>query len=902
MDMVRCLTTVAAFIGSVLLLAGPGAAAPVTGHSESDAVLDAVDIGSVAQGRIGDRGGLADTELGLGQTTDALLFTGQFDWTSGETYDWTLSYELQSVGGAVRFELGGFSHRMPTTAPFNSFFIRAAADLPGTRITVSNLVFGPPPSAGGGGNSIFESGNPTMPAVAIADGDDAPLDILKISGVDLSAGFTLGGQVTMVFAQADPPVGEQLVFEVFAADDGNPPGVLDSDGDGVEDSADNCPEDTNPDQANADGDVRGDVCDNCPNVFNNPGADGKQADGDDDGAGDLCDNCPVGCTVVFPPTASCKNPDQFDTDGDEVGDRCDNCRFTKNGPNEPPPFGDQADTDENLVGDACEPTTVILNLGAAGGGGASGSGGGSGLIAIASAAAVECVAGEICISLECAQDVESANIGLALPADTSFDNFGGCTANPGDPPPPDGAEETDTTQKNCSNAGADLGGTIDKKTSFTIGPMVQTPAGFPELNVVLRLKARPGELLCVGGLDPPPEVFLGKLRLNNLPEFSAPTVSTEGFNLFGEGEDALKLLEGPGGADFPEAQILTQVVPADPFGTLTLRPATTPSDFRSYKLSILSERRIHKIAFGITTSSPPAGPVFGGCNCVAGDATCGGDFFPAQVNGFDLTGCPDDPANVASGVLGTGILTPTDLGVGFEQFTFVARRTVEGAPFPPNTIYIALEGLRQNSGLPSINNPSATVASELGIIEFSEDTATPQITFFGADTLPGFDPGGQVVQSSAGNPIAVGNVSLLNRSDADEDLDGDGVGDDSDNCVLTQNGGPGGQQDSGGVAVVDPDDIGDPCQCGDGGGDGIVGFAPDTETTDEDVLDCQNVLALPPGTPSSDPEAAKCQVTVGEQLSIVDLVILDIEAGSVDSGLPDTAGRLQACGPATELQ
>ena len=156
--------------------------------------------------------------------------------------------------------------------------------------------------------------------------------------------------------------------------------------------------------------------------------------------------------------------------------------------------------------------------------------------------------------------------------------------------------------------------------------------------------------------------------------------------------------------------------------------------------------------------------------------------------------------------------------------------------------------------------------------------------------------------SNAGNPIAVQNVSLLNRFDADEDLDGDGVGDDSDNCILTANGGPGGQQDSGGVVVTDPDDIGDSCQCGDGGGDGIVGFAPGTETSDQDVLDCQNVLALPPGTPPGDPEAAKCRVTLGEQLGIVDLVILEREAGGFESGLPDTPSRLQACGPATELQ
>ncbi|MCE2885655.1 MAG: thrombospondin type 3 repeat-containing protein, partial [Planctomycetaceae bacterium] len=60
------------------------------------------------------------------------------------------------------------------------------------------------------------------------------------------------------------------------------PGV-DSDGDGVDDSVDNCPTVANPGQANADGDTRGDACDNCPNNANN-----AQTDSDADGVGNAC--------------------------------------------------------------------------------------------------------------------------------------------------------------------------------------------------------------------------------------------------------------------------------------------------------------------------------------------------------------------------------------------------------------------------------------------------------------------------------------------------------------------------------------------------------------------------------------------------------------------------------------
>jgi hypothetical protein len=61
-------------------------------------------------------------------------------------------------------------------------------------------------------------------------------------------------------------------------------GCVDSDGDGVCDSEDNCPATPNPDQADADGDGVGDVCDNCVNNANP-----NQEDSDQDGIGDACE-------------------------------------------------------------------------------------------------------------------------------------------------------------------------------------------------------------------------------------------------------------------------------------------------------------------------------------------------------------------------------------------------------------------------------------------------------------------------------------------------------------------------------------------------------------------------------------------------------------------------------------
>ena len=78
------------------------------------------------------------------------------------------------------------------------------------------------------------------------------------------------------------PIVDMGAYEVVTS-------FVDSDGDGVQDSCDNCPAVANPDQADRDGDGVGDACDNCPAVPN-----ANQADSDHDGVGDACDVCAFG--------------------------------------------------------------------------------------------------------------------------------------------------------------------------------------------------------------------------------------------------------------------------------------------------------------------------------------------------------------------------------------------------------------------------------------------------------------------------------------------------------------------------------------------------------------------------------------------------------------------------------
>ncbi|MFD1014777.1 collagen-binding domain-containing protein [Winogradskyella rapida] len=155
-------------------------------------------------------------------------------------------------------------------------------------------------------------------------------------------------------------------------------GFADTDGDGIADCVDNCPETPNPDQLDTNANGIGDACETseveeiCDGIDNNGDGliDEGFADTDGDGIADCVDNCP-----------ETPNPDQLDTNANGIGDACetpeveeicdgidnngdglidegfddidadgvadcvDNCIYTYN--------PDQADLDGDGLGDAC---------------------------------------------------------------------------------------------------------------------------------------------------------------------------------------------------------------------------------------------------------------------------------------------------------------------------------------------------------------------------------------------------------------------------------------------------------------------------------------------------------------------------------------------------------------------
>ncbi len=105
--------------------------------------------------------------------------------------------------------------------------------------------------------------------------------------------------------------------------------VLDTDGDGIQDGCDNCPNTPNPDQQNADGDAAGDACDGCANdpLKLAPGQCGcgvPDSDSDGDGVPDCKDGCPNDPDKVAPGQCGCGVADT-DSDGDGTADCNDGC-------------------------------------------------------------------------------------------------------------------------------------------------------------------------------------------------------------------------------------------------------------------------------------------------------------------------------------------------------------------------------------------------------------------------------------------------------------------------------------------------------------------------------------------------------------------------------------------------
>ena len=124
--------------------------------------------------------------------------------------------------------------------------------------------------------------------------------------------------------------------------------IIDTDGDGVPDSTDNCPMTANENQDDSDSDSIGNVCDSCPNDQDNDldsdgvcgdidvcpidplkssnagqcGCNIAETDSDNDGTADCLDQCPNDSDKTEPGVCDCGTPDT-DSDSDGIADCID---------------------------------------------------------------------------------------------------------------------------------------------------------------------------------------------------------------------------------------------------------------------------------------------------------------------------------------------------------------------------------------------------------------------------------------------------------------------------------------------------------------------------------------------------------------------------------------------------
>jgi hypothetical protein len=195
----RILVIASLFIAVAL----PAAAGIVTRHVASDAEMLAYiqNIAFVAEGRIGDRGGVATFELDLGDDTGNPYTTAQYPWQSGVAEPFTVAYD--KLTNVVTFTLGGKTLSYSPGVAFKEFFVRTRATELNTAIQVYDLVLN--------GQPLGDVSSATGPG----------LDILAVSGVDLFQGFTLTGTAVMTWT-GTAPTQSRLAFQVKV---GNAPTV-----------------------------------------------------------------------------------------------------------------------------------------------------------------------------------------------------------------------------------------------------------------------------------------------------------------------------------------------------------------------------------------------------------------------------------------------------------------------------------------------------------------------------------------------------------------------------------------------------------------------------------------------------------------------------------------------------
>lgn len=189
----------AGLVGMALLaLFSAPAHAMIIEHLEYDTDIDAAvsSIVYVAEGRIGDRGGHATFELDAGPSTASPAATAQFNWQNNSPVGFSLTYTPLSQ--LFTFSVADTVLLYNAAESITDIFIRTRAVNDNSGITIGSLSLN--------GQIIND--------ISQAEGSSDGLDIVRISGINLSNGFSLSGMSTMWWSLDSIPTQSRLAYQV----------------------------------------------------------------------------------------------------------------------------------------------------------------------------------------------------------------------------------------------------------------------------------------------------------------------------------------------------------------------------------------------------------------------------------------------------------------------------------------------------------------------------------------------------------------------------------------------------------------------------------------------------------------------------------------------------------------
>jgi hypothetical protein len=483
-------------------------------------------------------------------------------------------------------------------------------------------------------------------------------------------------------------------------------------------------------------------------------------DVDTDGFEAPADNCPAELAPG--------NPGQADADADGVGDACDNCLSVPN--------PSQVDRDLDGVGDACDNCVdglgnacelPIISVVQVGGAAAT-----AGTMVLAAP-----VGNGYSILLTCASGdvVSKVALGITFPPEIDPNSEivfgGGCTSGgcPGPPPPND-----------------DLGATVEPAASSVSTPEDTDGDGYADtlpFSLVGKPDANvPNNLCPENGGDDQLLAFIDVVE--TLPADDVAVLNLDqGEGVFGEDpvtpltEDEYIAAVGSNSSD-----VLVTIDRAP-------NELAEPAGFDDYLIKLESTLEVHQLTVGFRDLTEGYGLV--GCDVQTG--------YPPSL------GClPPPPDTLEPRVNGSNSLVfgPSP---GFAEHPDIAYVTLQG-DLPSGDSNIELKTLIQ---IPD-SDPSPKVI--LGTLRILEGFPIPQPTSEGtAAFTAGAGLGEPVVLTSGSFEIA--SAFLSGTGAQTNDWDGDGITDDSENCLYAFN--P--DQADHGRLNDDTlfDGIGDACQCGD---------------------------------------------------------------------------------------